>query len=176
LKFGLSISGLGMLAAAFAAPLAAQGKGENLSAREPAGIVLALLNAGYDATLETDDFGDPIIKYEGEGYKYSMLFYGCDETSHDGCDSVQLRVGFDRAEPWNASEALKLSQENRYTAVALDDEGDPYLFWDIVTRDGIPAAVLLDSIERFERNAEIAAEAIFAEENGEEDAASAASE
>ncbi|MBA4044022.1 MAG: hypothetical protein C0471_06330 [Erythrobacter sp.] len=178
LKISVPIAGFGFLVAAMAAPLAAQGKGETLSAKEPAGIVLALLNAGYDATLETDDFDDPLIKFEGDGYKYDMLFYGCDETTHEGCDSVQLRVGFDRAKPWNAADAMELSRENRYTAVALDDEGDPYLFWDIVTGDGIPAAVLIDSVQRFEGNAELAAEAIFAEENAEEgaDAASATAE
>lgn len=171
LQFKALIAALGLAAAAVTSPLAAQGKGDTLSAKEPAGIVIALLNAGYDATLETDDFDDPLIKFEGEGYKYDMLFYGCDETTHEGCDSVQLRAGFDRAKPWNADEAIKLSRENRYTAVALDDDGDPYIFWDIVTGEGIPAAVLLDSIDRFERNAELAAETIFAEENKEEEAA-----
>ena len=155
-------------------PLAAQGKGETLSAKEPAGIVIALLNAGYDATLETDDFDDPIIRFEGEGYKYDMLFYGCDETTHEGCNSVQLRVGFDRAKPWNAEEAMKLMREYRYTSVYLDDEGDPYIVWDIVTGDGIPAAVFLDSIERFESNAEQSADMIFAEERVEADGAAEA--
>lgn len=170
LKLSASITGIGILALALSAPLAAQGKVETLSAKEPAGIVIAMLNAGYDATLETDDYDDPLITFEGDGYKYDILFYGCDETSHDGCDSIQLRVGFDRAQPWTAADAMQLSRENRYTAVALDDEGDPYLFWDIVTGDGIPASVLIDSIQRFENNAELAAETIFAEENAAEQA------
>jgi hypothetical protein len=176
LKIRVLVAVMGFACAAVSMPLAAQGKADMLTAKEPAGIVIALLNAGYDATLDTDDFDDPLIKFEGEGYKYDMLFYGCDETTHEGCDSVQLRVGFDRAKPWNADEAIKLSRENRYTAVALDDEGDPFLFWDIVTGDGIPAAVLIDSIQRFESNAELAAETIFAEENAEEDAATAVTE
>jgi hypothetical protein len=176
LQFKALIAALGIAAAATTSPIAAQGKADMLTAKEPAGIVIALLNAGYDATLDTDDFDDPLIKFEGEGYKYDMLFYGCDETTHEGCDSVQLRVGFDRAKPWSADEAIKLSRENRYTAVALDDEGDPYLFWDIVTGDGIPATILIDSIQRFEGNAELAAETIFAEENAEEEAATAVTE
>jgi Putative bacterial sensory transduction regulator len=156
--------------ATFAAPLSAQNGGDTLSAQQPAGIVIALLNAGYDATLETDDFDDPLIKFEGQGYKYDMLFYGCDEAAHDKCDSVQLRVGFDRAKPWTAQDAIGISREYRYLAVSLDDEGDPYLLWDIVTGEGIPAAVFLDSVTRFEENVGLAAELIFAEENAETEA------
>lgn len=176
MKFSASIAAVGFAVTAVAAPLAAQGKAETLSAQKPAGIVIALLNAGYDATLETDDFDDPLIKFEGQGYKYDMLFYGCDESTHDKCDSVQLRVGFDRAKPWTPAEAMKISREYRYTSIVLDDEGDPYLLWDIVTGAGIPAAVFLDSVARFEENAELAAEKIFAEENAAEDAAAAAAQ
>lgn len=156
-----------VVASTIAAPLAAQNGRDTLSAQQPAGIVIALLNAGYDASLEADGLDEPLIKFEGQGYKYDMLFYGCDETTHDKCDSVQLRVGFDRAKPWTADEALKISREYRYASVVLDDEGDPYILWDIVTGDGIPASVFLDSVTRFEETAGLAAELIFAEENAE---------
>lgn len=155
--------GFGLLLgiAAGAGPLAAHNDRDTITAKQPAGIVIALLNAGYDAELSTDAEGDPLINFQGEGYKLNMLFYGCDETTHDNCDSVQLRVGFDRAEPWTPEQAMVIAEKYRFGAVVLDEEGDPYINWDIVTGDGIPASIFLDSIRRFEDTADVAAELIF---------------
>ncbi|MDP5102729.1 MAG: YbjN domain-containing protein [Erythrobacter sp.] len=162
------------IAAGISLPAAAQDDRNIITAKQPAGIVLALLNAGYDATLEADDVGDPMIKFEGEGYKMSMLFYGCDEETNDDCDSVQLYVGFDRKQPWTAAEAIEIAQKYRYAAVKLDDEGDPVVSWDIVTGDGIPLPVFLSSIRRFESSADLVADLVFAEEDAEEGEAEAA--
>ncbi len=164
MKISTMLATLGhFVAAAIAVPLAAQSERETITARQPAGIVIALLNADYDAELTTDSVDDPLIRFDNGGYKFSILFYGCDETRHDNCDSVQLRVSFDRGKPLAAAEAMAATTV-RYASVSIDEEGDTTINWDIVTGDGIPKVVFLDSIERFEDIVAQTAEKTFAEE------------
>ena len=59
------------------------------------------------------------------GWGGAIVFYGCNENTHQGCDSVQLRVGFDRAEPMPLELLHSELGNDRFYAVHLDDEGDP---------------------------------------------------
>jgi len=154
----------GLLLASAAAPVtAAQGAGEVVSAAQPAGLVLALMNAGYDAELTRDSTGDPMIRVTTEGYPINMIFFGCSPETHDGCDSLQFVTGLDRPDAWSAGAALKITREYRFIAVQLDNDGDPFFTWDVVTgRSGIPAAVFIDSVARFENAVSLAAEMVFA--------------
>jgi hypothetical protein len=144
-------------------PAAAQAPAEMVSAAQPAGLLMALMNAGYDAKLTRDTTGDPLINVTTAGYPISLIFFGCSEQTHDGCDSLQLATGLDRTRPWNPKAALRIMSEQRFIAVQLDEEGDPFFTWDIVTgRSGIPAPVFLDSMRRFENAVALAAETVFA--------------
>lgn len=153
---------LGLAALALCAPALGQSPAM-VSAKNPAGLVTVLETAGYEPTLGTDDQGDPQIDLNLGGYNAVMYFYGCDEKTHRGCDSVQLRVGFDRKAAWTGAAALKLAQTYRFMAVFLDEEGDPWVNWDIVTGDGIPAAVFLLGVGKFADVLDTAGEEIFAD-------------
>jgi hypothetical protein len=165
-------------------PLAAEDPAERMiSAERPDDLVFALLNAGYDPKLLTDGIGDPAISFSrAEGYPLMVLFYDCDEETHDKCTAIQLRGGLDRAEPWNPAEAIEISSRYRFLAVSLDEEGDPWMTWDILTGSGIPESLFVEAVERFEATLEEAADAlVFAEERAaktgvEESAAGDASE
>ena len=122
------------------------------------------MNAGYEAQLTTDGVGDPMIASTLAGMPLRIYFYGCDAETNDGCDSLQLSTGFDREQPWTRGEALEISERFRFASVRLDDEGDPFISWDIITGDGIPASVFLQSITQFERTIELTAAVVFAEE------------
>ena len=148
-----------------AAPLAAQEA--TVTASDPQGIVSALEAAGYEAKLDTDGVGDPMILTELSGMSTQIYFYGCDEVTHDGCDSLQYSAGFDRKQPWTAAGALELSTKYRFTSVRLDDEGDPYIIWDVVTGDGIPTKVFLSGVLSFSGAIENASDVVFAEERAE---------
>jgi len=150
-----------------AAPLGAQTGEGMVTAKNPQGIVDALTAAGYDAELTEDGMGDPLIVTELSGWSSRIYFYGCDETSHDGCDAVQFSTGFDREQPWTAEEAIALTRQYRFTGIYLDDEGDPYLVWDVVTGDGIPTPVFLASVLNFSDAIDTARPVIFAEEKAE---------
>lgn len=141
---------------------------QDVSASDPEGMVEVLNGAGYDATLGADDLGDPKIVTEMGGWSTSIIFYDCDADTHDGCESVQFLTGLDRENPMGAEDALAISQRFRFLAVSLDEEGDPFLHWDVITGEGIPAQTFLDAIGRFGETVGEASEIIFAEERGQE--------
>jgi hypothetical protein len=151
---------IGLLLAA-AIPAAAAERGESVNAAQPAGMVIALMNAGYDAELGRDSRGAPMIRVATQAYPLTIAFYGCDEQTQRNCDSVQLITGLDRAQPWTAESAVALMRAYRFIAVNLDEEGDPILTWDIYTGSGIPAAVFLETVSRFEGVVNLAAESVF---------------
>jgi hypothetical protein len=154
------------LAGACSLPLAAQPVPATVSAANPEGMMQVLLFAGYSAELDTDNYGDPLIDTEFAGWPGSIVFFGCDEDTRTGCDSVQLRAGFDRAEPMPLDLLNDALANGRYFAVHLDEEGDPWVHWDIVTGsgEGIPASVFMRSVNSFGLQIETVADIVFAEE------------
>lgn len=135
-----------------------------VSAGEPDSILGALIGAGYKAEKLTDNGGDPMIAMELEGMPTQIYFYGCDDATHDQCDSLQFSTGFDRAKPWNAADAIVVSKRYRFASVSLDDEGDPYITWDINIGEGIPASLFLKSLRDFSGAVSSTANLAFAEE------------
>ena len=160
---------LAVLAAALVAvPVAAQAQGANalISAQDPAALAEAMELGGYPVEMTTDSFGDPLIRTEYSGWRGSVVFYGCDEESHEGCDSIQLSVAFDRATPMPPELVNELLSTERFISIHLDDEGDPWVTWDILTANGIPRAVLMRALLLFSQQTETVSERVFAEENG----------
>ena len=137
---------------------------EVISASNPAGIVVTLLNMGFNPELTADPVGDPLIISRSNGAVFSVFFFGCDENKHDACQSIRLQVGYDRANPWTPAQAIQLSQEFPFLAVRLDQEGDPFVHWDLYLGEGIPEAVFIRNVRQFERSVTLAAELVYAEE------------
>jgi hypothetical protein len=162
----LTTIALAALAAAVSAPASAQDIPMTVSAADPDTVMRALRFAGYEVELKTDTYGDPQIDTEFSGWGGSILFYGCHEETHLNCDSVQLRVGFDRAQPMTLELMHKELANDRFYSVHLDDEGDPWFNWDIVTGsgEGIPTPVFLQSVNQFAGQVGAAASVVFAEE------------
>jgi len=158
--------GFALAATTVAPPAAAQAPPSSVSAADPEGMARVLRYAGYPAELITDDYGDPEIETEFAGWGGSIMFYGCDEDTHQGCDSIELRVGFDREEPMTL-DLLNEVSSSRYIAAFLDKDGDPWINWDIITGngEGIPAPVFLQSVNEFAGGVEYAADLVFAEES-----------
>jgi len=150
--------------AILAAPVSAQDSSTIVSAENPEGVAAALSLVGYSADLKKDDVGDPLIVTELAGFVAHIYFYDCDDATRLNCQSIRLSTGFDRKEAWNADEALSMSKKFRFAAVLLDDEGDPYIQWDIITGEGIPMPVFLTSIRRFESTVQSVSRVVFEEE------------
>ncbi len=144
--------------------LSAQTAEPMVSAQDPEGLAKVLMDAGYEAELTTDRQGDPMIRTELANMTTRLVFYGCDEQTNSDCDSVQFTTGFDRKEPWTKGEAIQISEKLRFAAVSLDDEGDPYISWDVFTGDGIPSRVFLQSVLKYSSTVESTADIVFADE------------
>lgn len=151
------------ISAVLSTPLAAQ-TAAVAQASDPAGLVALLDVAGYKPELGKDSTGDPMIDVDFGGYRGMVYFYGCDETTHDKCESLQFQAGFNRDKPWTAAQAIELSKKLRFSSVHLDDEGDPWIKWDVITGDGIPAKVFLTSVSYFTDVVADSAEIVFADE------------
>ncbi|MFM7402715.1 MAG: YbjN domain-containing protein [Erythrobacter sp.] len=160
-------SALGILGLIAGAPLVAQDSTEMLIASKPAGIVIAMLNAGYNPELTTDRMGDPMIVSRGPNASLFVFFFGCHAETHDNCHSIRFQVGFDRSKPWNAQDALNLANELPFLSVRLDKEGDPFLHWDLVMGDGILRTTFVKNLRAFDESVTTAAETIYAEEKAE---------
>jgi hypothetical protein len=142
----------------------AQAVGETVSAADPQGIAAALRLAGYTAKITTDGRGDPMIETKFGGWKGKVMFYGCDSETNDGCDSVLLSTGFNRANPMSAEMVNQLVSRKRFTSIRLDDEGDPFIEWDIVLSEPIPTGVFLRSVQLYSSSLDDIADTVFAEE------------
>lgn len=135
-----------------------------ITASNPAAIVVTLLNMGFDPELLKDGVGDPLIVSRANGAVFSVFFFGCDATSHDNCQSIRLQAGYDRAKPWTPAEAMQLSNAYPFLAVRLDEEGDPFVHWDLYLGAGIPESVFVGNVRAFEESVTLAADIIYAEE------------
>ena len=150
---------------------AAQTAPDMVTASNPEGVVAAMTYAGYEAALGTDAYGDPKIDGSFGGWSGAVWFYGCDELTNEGCTSLQLVVGFDRKNPMPLETLNEIASSQRFVAIYLDEEGDPWLKWDIVTEEGIPAGVLNSSLQQYSQQVAAIADLVFEAERAEEEAA-----
>ena len=140
----LTIAALMLVAAT---PVAAQEK--LVRASDPAGMMSTLEMAGYNPELTKDQFGDPEINLDLDGWGASIAFYGCNEETHQDCESIQFIGGFDTNGSFSADQVVALSNGHRYSQITIDDEGDVWVRWDILTGDGISPRLFLQAVRAY---------------------------
>ncbi|WP_422370466.1 YbjN domain-containing protein [Hoeflea sp.] len=110
---------------------------------DPATVVQALQELGYQARLEAASDGDPRIKSSIDGTNYSINFYGCNSDNRD-CGSLLLQAGWDLTDGISF-EVINGWNRRKLTGRAyLDDESDPWLDYFVEADGGLP-------VETFER-------------------------
>ncbi len=107
---------------------------QSLQAGDPAGIAAVVQDMGYRASIETDGEGDPIIHSSAAGVNFSIVFYDC--TENRDCESIQFSAGFDLSTPTTAATMNEWNRQKRYASAWIDDEGDPYLQYDVTMGGG----------------------------------------
>ncbi|MDJ0643531.1 MAG: YbjN domain-containing protein [Erythrobacter sp.] len=156
---------LATVAGLCSAPVAAQDAGPaSISANRPDALHKILVSAGYDAELIADrEPGDgAVISINVEGGESFILLSDCDEAVPDACDTLVLSSAWDRDTPMSPERVAAANREFRYVSVWLDDDGDPYAQWAIVTRlAGIPAPVFLNTLQRYLRVVDDLADFVF---------------
>ncbi len=109
-------------------------------------IAVFLQEFGLPTEKTVDPDGDPKIESRIEGTRFAVYFYGCDNGKE--CDSIQFSTGFDLKEPMSLESANAWNRDKRFGKVYLDEDGDPYIEYDVNTDfDGIGAENFDDSID-----------------------------
>jgi hypothetical protein len=164
IKFGTACTAAALAATLALGSYSASAQEASVSAADPEAMVTALKFAGYKAELITDNTGDPLIETSFGSWNGKIVFYGCDAETKDDCDSVMLTTGFDREKPTPPELVNQIVSRKRFASVRLDDEGDPFVEWDIVMSDPIPTGVFLRSVQLYSASLDDIADMIFAEE------------
>jgi hypothetical protein len=119
----------------------------------PERIVLILKAEGYSAQLETvsEDNPRPSIKSKIQGVEYHLNFRVCDDKGRD-CEVLVLTSGFafeddgavsaDQINKWNIS---------RFGKAALDEDGDPWIDFEINVVGGLSKRNFLDTVTWYGR-------------------------
>lgn len=101
-----------------------------------------LQKGGYKAELTKDSSDDPLINSAADGQTFKIYFYDCDEAKR--CKALQFSAGFDLKTPLKLEKANEWNRNNRYLKVYLDDDGDPYVQYDVNVNAGRTMAGLDD--------------------------------
>ncbi|WP_231735422.1 YbjN domain-containing protein [Novosphingobium sp. CCH12-A3] len=131
------------------APSAAQAATATVSAVKPEGVAEALKNLGYTAELAKDANGDPLINTEIGGWQAALLFYECNEKTHDGCQSLQFVANFTPEKKFTAEDAVRFNRNTRFASVSLGKDDAVMMTWDMVTGKGIDFEVFSNSVDMF---------------------------
>jgi len=131
-----------LLAATFAGGAGAQ---TLVSAEDPGEIATIIQALGFQAQLDKDNVGDPLIRSSSSGVTFNVFFYGC--TKNKRCQSLQFVAGYNLADGTTLEVLEEWNSGKRYASAYLDDEADPFLQMDVsteggITRENFEAAVL----------------------------------
>ncbi|PZU49933.1 MAG: hypothetical protein DI568_04760 [Sphingomonas sp.] len=113
------------------APVAAQDMPGTtmLKASDPATIARYLNQIGYRAKLGKDKAGDPTIETGISGRNVWIYFYGCEKGAN--CTSLQFQMGISTKQKLSLSQVNRFNQKFRFSQLSLDDEQDPWLYYDL---------------------------------------------
>jgi hypothetical protein len=164
----LTLAAMALLTASAATPALAQ-DGKMISASRPEQLVKAMKEAGFKAELTREDGESPSIDTEFAGWQSTIYLYDCDGESHTGCQSLLMRTGFDRKDRMPFEMVNEIVSKQRYMAVYLDSDGDPWADWDLITGDGIPQSVFFVALRKYAEQVDGLSEKVFAEERAAED-------
>jgi hypothetical protein len=127
---GMKISTLvALVGLALAGPAHAQ----MVTAANPQGVVAALQNAGYKATLSKDSAGDPLIASASGGSNFSIFFFGC--TKNVDCRTIQFFAGYSDRKP-TLSMMNDWNSKKRFARAYIADSGNARIEMDVDLDDG----------------------------------------
>ena len=117
-----------------------------VSAEDPEQLAAIVRELGFQAKLEKDDVGDPVIRSSSGGVDFRIYFYDC--KSNKRCKSLHFSVGYDLEAGTTLDAVQQWNADKRFASAYLDSESDPFLQMDINTEGGITQ-------KNFERSVEL---------------------
>lgn len=116
--------------------LAAHAQGQTIvSAEDPAELVSIIQDLGFQAKLEIDNVGDPVIRSSSSGVDFSVYFYDCKNNKR--CKSLHFTSGYDLPEGASLDAMQQWNADKRFASAYLDEEADPFLQMDVNTDGGV---------------------------------------
>ena len=133
------------LMAVLAAPAGAAGAGaeETIDATAPARI-LALVQGYGEATLGTDNLGDPLIEGRIGEKDYELFFYDCKENRD--CKSLTFSATWETEDLTDAMMA-GWNRQKRFGKAYLDQDGNANVEMSVNLHGGVTRANLDDTID-----------------------------
>jgi hypothetical protein len=124
------IAGILLALAAGAPASAREGKVTSL---DPASVVSALQDAGYQAKLDDTPGNDPSIRTAAQGYTILLMFVRCQD--HQNCDQLEMITYFscseDKDKCASASQSWNMEQSFSHTVVTESGLAQyAYVFFD----------------------------------------------
>jgi hypothetical protein len=120
------------LGLAFATPSPGQ---TLVSAENPGRLAEIIQRLGFQAKVDRDDIGDPVIYSSSSGFDFTIYFYDCKDNER--CKSLHFTAGYDLAEGTTLEAVQQWNADKRFASSYLDDEADPFLQMDVNTEGGI---------------------------------------
>ena len=114
-------------------------------ASRPGSVAGAMMRAGYQAEITKDKQGDPSINSAASGYKFSVLFYGCEKAV--ACDSIQFYASFENDEKHDPAFVNKWNSTKRFGQLAVLSDGWLMLTHDLSTMGGLNSKHFADEME-----------------------------
>ncbi|MEM6748591.1 MAG: YbjN domain-containing protein [Pseudomonadota bacterium] len=127
-----------------------QAAAQEVNPADPEGVVTALQDLGYRASLETDGVGDPMIRTATSGVEYNIYFYGC--TNNSDCEDMRFLAGLDLKQGID-DETIRAWNESSLIGTAyVDDEQDPFLGFYVVTTGGVSKETFEEAVDLWSRS------------------------
>jgi Putative bacterial sensory transduction regulator len=106
-----------------------------VGADDPGELVSIIQNLGFQAKLETDSVGDPVIRSSSSGVDFSVYFYDCKNNKR--CKSLHFTSGYNLAEGASLEAIQQWNADKRFASAYLDEEYDPFLQMDVNMDGGV---------------------------------------
>lgn len=119
-----------------------------VSAASPESIADVIRELGFQARMDKDGTGDPLIRSSANGVQFQIEFYGC--TDNAQCESLRFYAGYDLREGTTLDVVNEWNKDKRFLSAYLDEEDDPYLQMDINTEGGISRVAFASSFEMWQ--------------------------
>ncbi len=116
-----------------------------ICASAPETVGGAMIRAGYQGLVDTDNEGDPMIVSSAAGYKFNILFYDCE--AHKECASLQFSMRLTPSKPRDLAFVNKWNSEKRFAQMALTKDGDLRVTHDMTTIGGVTRVNFTDTVE-----------------------------
>jgi len=120
-----------------------------VDATDPQALVGIIRDLGYRAELEEDAEGDPLIRSSVGGTRFSLVFYGCNDT-HDACEIVLFKAGWELKNQVGIDVIYRWNATRLFGRAYLDDVMGPWIELRLNLRGGVTRAQFESTFEWWE--------------------------